>query len=126
MKRAGIVLVFLVYLFSAAEFYQFLKFPDLVEHYSEHKNKKRDLSFLDFLIIHYAFDNAKYPDHDKDMKLPFKSDNHSIHAFAVSTPQNKPEIHFFIPHGSAQITARDKAPFISSTHLSRIWQPPKI
>lgn len=126
MRQAGIVFVFLVYLFSAAEFYQFLKLPDLVEHYSEHKNLKKDLSFLDFLMIHYAFDNAKYSDYDQDMKLPFKSGNHSVLAFSVSTPQNKPEIHFIIPHISAPTIVSDKATFISSAHLSRIWQPPKI
>jgi len=98
----------------------------LVEHFMEHKQQNKNLSFLAFLEIHYAHGNPKDADYEKDMKLPFKSIVHSSIA----------SISFFspIPYFKQNLVIyfkNDKQTFIehsftfTSFYLSTIWQPPK-
>ncbi|RYJ38889.1 hypothetical protein NU08_2114 [Flavobacterium anhuiense] len=55
---------------------QFYKLPVLMQHYQEHK-QLMDLSFLDFLSMHYWGEDLKDNDSDRDMQLPFKTINSS-------------------------------------------------
>lgn len=114
------------YVFSATELSQLLKLPTLVTHYIEHKEQNQELSFWQFLCIHYAKGNVKYADYDKDMKLPFKtSDNFSNQlTFCATTPLligNKPS---YQPVKKDQQIPTDEK--LISSYLSTIWQPPKI
>ncbi|KAF2341934.1 hypothetical protein DMB71_06765 [Flavobacterium tistrianum] len=71
--RKQIVYIFIFLIASNSSFVQqFYKLPILIEHYQEHK-KIMDLSFVDFLSMHYWGEDIKDNDADRDMQLPFKT-----------------------------------------------------
>lgn len=51
-----------------------IKLPFLVEHFVSHQEAKPDMSFQEFLVLHYLKDNENDSDYLEDMKLPFKSE----------------------------------------------------
>lgn len=64
-------------------FQQFYKLPVLLEHFSEHK-KLHNVSFIDFLEMHYWGEDRNDDDDDRDLQLPFKSScGHIFHAVFV-------------------------------------------
>lgn len=116
-----------MYLISTTELHQFLKFPALVEHFSEHKQKNTAITLWEFLCIHYANGNTNDSDYEKDAKLPFKTiDNCNSSNHITLLPEQR----FFF--NSILITTEKKVLnkfyplFSNSTFLKSIWQPPKI
>lgn len=111
---------------STTQLSEVLKLPMLLQHYIDHKEENKSLSFIDFLEIHYAHGSPKDADYEKDMKLPFKSITTNITA----------SISFFTPfpnfkHNPVVYFKNNKQQFseysftYSSAFLSSIWQPPK-
>lgn len=71
--RNHIIYIFIFLIASNSSFVQqFYKLPILVQHFQEHKELS-DLSFLDFLSMHYWGEDLKDNDADRDMQLPFKT-----------------------------------------------------
>lgn len=71
--RKQIIYIFIFLIASNSSFVQqFYKLPILIEHYQEHK-QLMDLSFIDFLSMHYWGEDLKDNDADRDMQLPFKT-----------------------------------------------------
>jgi hypothetical protein len=103
-----------------------VKLPVLVEHFVEHREKNRNLSFLDFLGMHYSQQNEKDGDYDRDMQLPFKSHDGcsttTLSALLHNPPSelsNKPELSMACQYSEYS----DE--FLSQAYLASIWQPPK-
>jgi hypothetical protein len=98
-----------------------LRLPILLEHYNQHKQKVINISFWDFLVMHYKTDVS----HDSDdNQLPFKNPGHSF-----TTPTLALPIHKMVLKEKVILTKTDysfsySATFIAS-HLSDIFQPPK-
>ena len=116
-----------IYIFSTTQFHELLKFPALVEHFSEHKEETPNISLWQFLCIHYAHGEVKDKDYEKDMKLPFKShDNCGSYTFITLLPENKYCL------DKTTITAWTKQNeclynlIIIDNDSRNIWQPPKI
>jgi len=126
LKKFTAILILTAYLFSTTELHQLLKLPVVFEHYYEHKQINKDISFLDFLDMHYMHGSPLSSDYAEDMQLPFKTLDKCISAVVpVIVPQN-----INIPvHLPVQIKKDQrfimKKEFIASSYLSRIWQPPK-
>lgn len=112
----------ILYINSNTEFHEMLRLPILFEHYSQHKLQVKDISFWDFLVMHYKSDVA----HDSDdNQLPFKDPGHSFTASTLAIPIHKivlketvilPKVDHFFSYSET---------FVSS-HLSEIFQPPKL
>jgi hypothetical protein len=128
MMKKNIALFFLfAYLFSTTHTIEFLKIPILLSHYKEHKGENKNLSFFDFLVIHYGNGFPKDADFDKDMKLPFKSipssNTFSVAFFATSD--------FFCKEKQQDYFKFNKNLFFeyrfnySCLFLNTIWQPPR-
>lgn len=104
---------------------QLLKLPLLVEHFTEHKRQNSHLSVWQFLCMHYANDNEQYADHDKDMKLPFKTHTETVNLllFFHTVPRLS-----FTPHlvhvVGAQFTIPSKQSLLNA-YAASIWQPPR-
>ena len=116
-----------IYLFSAIQLYELLKINVLVAHYYETKQHEPEITFLDFLVMHYVTDDGNSKDNDRDCQLPFKS-NSNLVANGVSTfTLNKPE-EIIVPAIVADKTIfpdyRD--PYISSNFSKLVWNPPRI
>lgn len=122
MIRLAAIGLFLIYLISFTEFKEVLRLPLLVQHYGEHKAKAGELSFFEFLTMHYETDIAH---DDRDNRLPFKDCNHSFISQVVVLPIqkisladrteiNSPAYHCFYLLHEPKLIASD------------IFQPPKI
>lgn len=113
-----------VYLLSQTEFHQLVKLPLLLEHYMEHRAESPELSFLDFLDMHYLQGSPIDKDFAKDQRLPFKSADCST----VVTPAVLPTTEITLPawiYFSDRIQeALQTEPLLSRAH-TEIWQPPR-
>lgn len=70
--RKVIIYIFIFLIVSNIGFFQqFYKLPILIEHYKEHQ-EKQNVSFIDFLEMHYWGEDLNDNDTDRDMQLPFK------------------------------------------------------
>jgi hypothetical protein len=110
---------------SATELNQFFKLPILFEHFSEHKTENKNITFLEFLKIHYQGNHAPASDDLKDKKLPFKSQGNSFSTqiFAVLPAFSEIEIPLF--SDNKKNIAIYKNLFVPTFKLESIWQPPK-
>lgn len=127
MKKLLSILLISAYLISTTEFYQVLKLPLLAEHFNEHKSLNQGTTFWGFLVMHYTNNDVKYADHDKDMRLPFKSHEGSVHSIVLTFIHN-PAILILIKPVVIDLNEynlRENICF-NSTYLSNIWQPPKF
>lgn len=78
MKSALVILLTSLYLLGATEAYQLLKVPYLFEHYKEHKQFDKGLSFSKFINMHYVQVQTYDNDYQQDMQLPFKASNRTV------------------------------------------------
>jgi len=103
-----------------------LKLPLLLEHFNEHKTLNEGITLWGFMIMHYTNNDIKYADHDKDMRLPFKSNEGSVNIFSLTFIQNFTTIKLI-----NQFERELKSYSVQNDHifnskfLSNIWQPPK-
>lgn len=114
------------YLFSTTELHQLLKLPMVFEHFADHRKGNKNISFLQFLDMHYMHDSPKDKDYSDDMKLPFKTaDNCVSMASPVVIPHllNIFEIHIVNTPVKEMYIPQDE--MIPSSYLSRVWEPPR-
>lgn len=113
-----------IHLCSVTELHELFKIPVLIEHFSEHKCKDKSLSFSDFIYSHYTND---VPEHDTDTKLPFKSHVDIVQpsALIASNVIEIEQITSFLTL-THEVNLPKSTFFISTSHLSSIWQPPKF
>jgi hypothetical protein len=72
VKRVFFHIILTIVILDTTSLNQVLKFPSLVSHFIEHKTLNSEISFLDFLSMHYWGEDLDDNDDEKDMKLPFK------------------------------------------------------
>lgn len=127
MRRIFSILFLFIYMFSVIEIHEYIKIPALLEHFTEHKKEDKSITLWKFLCLHYAHGDVKDADHEKDMKLPFKSvDNCNALTIATLLPENKFIFDSpFVPIYNRTITKFHNQ-FSSISSLNSIWQPPKI
>jgi hypothetical protein len=130
MRKVGVIFFLSIYLFSSTELSELLKIDFLIEHFAEHKEKSNQITFSDFLYMHYVDHGIENGDSDKDSNLPFHSNSHSEMVnfiLPIIIPVNHYSISF------VQVFKKDeKKSFydvhesMTSSFLSAIWQPPQI
>jgi hypothetical protein len=121
------ILLTATYLLSTTQICELFKISILVEHYFEHRVENVNLTFIDFLEVHYNGQNTKDADYEKDMKLPFKTcDNMSLfnNFSCILNPS------FEISPKKNSCTSSQSFLLYEFQHtsdfLSFIWQPPKF
>ncbi|MNN61431.1 hypothetical protein D3C81_1766640 [compost metagenome] len=130
MKRLLAICFLTIYIASATEISQLLRFPLLIEHYFEHKEKNPTMSVLDFLKVHYKGDHLQnHPnddDYDKDQRLPFMMHTAWYSAVFVCPQIVNIEIdNRSLPENNDNTPVRNDQ-FVDDTFLNSIWQPPKF
>ena len=117
------------YLISTTELSQLLKFPVLVEHYVEHKEKNPEISIVDFLVLHYNNHLENHPhddDYDQDQKLPFIVHTDILSFCFVYAPSLSFDIKVMFPvYQKSKVLSFDDT-FSDNNFLSSIWQPPRF
>lgn len=122
MLRFTAIGLFLLYLVSFTELREVFRLPLLVEHYGEHKNQVAEMSFLEFLAMHYESDVAH---DDRDNSLPFKDCSHSFIGQVVMLPIQKISLteRLVINATSYQFFYLQHEPKLIAVD---IFQPPKL
>ena len=102
---------------------QFLKIPNLIEHYNEHKNEltSDSISFIDYIVSHYSKNAENNHDHQD---LPFKTlDNSSSVLFAFTIVTYQIQV-------VKSIISTQKKFFYNKSFKSNLiasnWLPPKL
>ena len=123
MKKYVAILLIAIYVIPLAEVSQLFKFPVLVEHYFEHKEKDENLSLMKFLCMHYYHNHLDDKTHDK---LPFKTQDNCHHTNIIGylPVQHNLELRHLI--GIKNIFGYCKTITIPAGYLPSIWQPPKM
>jgi hypothetical protein len=122
VKERFVIALIALYLIASTEFHQVLKLPLLVQHYTEHHDQVQDMTFWEFLVMHYETD---VPHDDQDMSLPFKDCHHPLTAQSIAMPVQKISLAALTPVQTDRLPIFDHSGFHSS-YLEEIFQPPKI
>lgn len=106
--------------------HEFLKLPAFAVHFMEHKKTDRNITLMEFIRIHYMKGNVMDKDHDRDMQLPFKSEDACLPVGSIAfIPNFHSEFSFkSFPVVINEITVIEIS-FESFQSLNNIWQPPK-
>ncbi len=72
MKIMAFILL-LFFVASSPAVNQLLKCRILIDHYIEHRERNQQVTFLDFMAMHYWGEDINDSDNDRDKQLPFKS-----------------------------------------------------
>ena len=128
MKRHLAIVLLVMYISALIPVSEWAKLPFLWEHYQEHKMSDADMGFFEFINHHYDHSDQVYPDAEKDMKLPFKSQQHQ-HLMVSPSVLPKGDLQMIIfPYSEREFSSR--AFYFQSTWISLFvgdsWQPPKI
>lgn len=127
MKRTFAITFLSLFLLSSTGFHELLKVPALVNHYQEHQQEMPDITLWQFLCIHYAQGEVMDADHDKDMKLPYKTmDNCSSTNYITLLSEEKFDFEKNIPVVMTKNIPSYYNEIIITHSLNSIWQPPKI
>ena len=125
MKRPIIYFFLCIYLLSFTEVRQFMKFPNLVEHYIFHKISNENTTLFSFVKLHYLDESIVDSDYDQDMKLPFKTHEANTNSMILLTLPESFRFVIKVPE-----ILRKKAPIFSynrsyaSNPLASIFHPP--
>ncbi|MEO7989546.1 MAG: hypothetical protein ABI663_08400 [Chryseolinea sp.] len=121
-KTAAIVFLF-IYLSVNTELHQVFRLPVFFQHYFEHRKGNEDITFLNFIMLHYSGNAVQHDDHDSE--LPFKSNHCDELLIAIALP---PDNFFESVVNDFPVADNSLVPssqFISSSFLFSIWQPPR-
>jgi hypothetical protein len=125
MRRANAISLLLLYFLVNTELRELVRLPILFEHFSEHKQRNKHVSFSDFIVLHYFSGHVKDADFERDQQLPFRG----IHCEELSTPVGLPVESFEEPLPEISYATLKVGIYVSRFHSSlfqfTIWQPPK-
>jgi hypothetical protein len=126
LKKYIAVLLLFAFLGADTEMSQLLRFPIFVHHYLEHVDSDI-ISMNDFLTSHYNVNinhsDDKHHDHDH---LPFRAKDCPVCTVFIALIKPAHSIISTPIIFEETISAKYKGILYSSTHISNIWQPPKI
>jgi hypothetical protein len=120
MKRTVAISLLVLHLGLFTEMKEMVRLPLLVEHYLEHRELVPEMSFLQFLAMHYKTDVA----HDAtDMELPFKGCDQSCFCPTFTVPDQRLPVE--VVSTDRQEYFVEYVSFIPSSGLDEIFQPPR-
>lgn len=73
MKKIISIFFIVIYLFSFTIAKEIIKLPAFISHYKEHNAANKEITLVDFILLHYLNGSEKDKDYQEDMKLPFKT-----------------------------------------------------
>lgn len=114
-----------VVIFRVSIFNEALKLGKLIEHYHFHEENDADITFLEFLSIHYIHPQAHDDDYAMDMELPFKccKDLDQHHSIKLLT-QIENESFIFVGRDNTSPMAYYSTNS-ESRYVGDVWMPPK-
>jgi hypothetical protein len=127
-KGVSFIFIAVVFLtesmFPCAEVSEIAKVPELWNHFRNHQIKTPDLTFLDFLDLHYS-DSKHYNDEPRNHeRLPFSKGRHHVLTLQLATHQ--PHVSFSNQYSF--VMTIEEVVYVESRPVilpSMIWQPPR-
>lgn len=118
-----------IYLLAATKLNELFKLHVLIEHFQETKKEGNTITFLNFLVMHYLTDDLNDKDNDRDMQLPFKSneiyisgsDTNGIPVYLAAALVT----HTFTSNENYFIINLAGAFPLTDYHFT-VWHPPKL
>lgn len=122
--RKTIVYIFILLIASNSSFVQqFYKLPILIEHFQEHQ-KLQNVSFVDFLSMHYWGEDLNDNDDDRDMQLPFKAiSGSSFHFVFILDDKDLLPVPFNLDLPQSKIPTY-RSDLFSDPNLLSLFRPP--
>src|SRR5690349_19841273 len=77
MRNILVIFLISIHLTGNTEVGQLLKLPELLSHYFQHHRQNHNISFVDFIYMHYWSDDGTTADDDVDSKLPCHNAGHN-------------------------------------------------
>ena len=87
MKKVLVYILLITIVLENSSLTQLFKIANLFEHYFDHQNRNQDITFVNFLSMHYWGNDIPDHDDDEDNKLPFKKEFVSFHFYYLSGSQ---------------------------------------
>lgn len=108
------------------EFYQFVKIPILFEHFQDHKSGDSQITFLEYLKLHYKDGQHKDADYNADIQLPFQTSNtfQALSSAGYILPQNYTDT--YSPGFTPRPAFTFYAGFVPESLHFDIFQPPRF
>ena len=117
----------MLYLFSVTEAKQLLKLPVVFQHFAEHQQENKNISFLQFLCNHYLHGSPMDKDHDRDMQLPFKTcSEFALSVVPVIVADVETSILSPLEFNVSNDFLQTNDNLISSEFGCNIFQPPRV
>lgn len=114
-------------LFPNVEVGELVKVPELLEHYKNHRLETPDITFFEFLHLHYGDSQHAQRDAGHHQKLPFSKPNQHHVAIGVQAVQIPANV--IASNGFAFLRKIEVVLYFENeiTTLSTgVWQPPKL
>jgi hypothetical protein len=113
-----------VMILDTTSLYQVFKVPSLISHFVEHKALNNQISFIDFLSMHYWGEDLNDNDDEKDMQLPFKKFEIQHTSFVFIPFTNT--FHFKNPEWPVKVDyGPDKPQGHYNAALGSLFRPPR-
>lgn len=126
LKRCGAFFLAAVYLLPATPVTEFLKLPELVQHYIDHRHENHNSSFTAFLVQHYLKEDGSDKDAAEDSRLPFKSNEQILSSGFVSLYPPQPVTIILSPVSSPEKKYdRCNNNRLPVQYPDSVWQPPR-
>ena len=131
MARIAITIIFSALLLieslvPPAEFVEIIQLPELFIHFKKHKEEKPEMTFLEFLSLHYSDTRHYSSDFKNHQKLPF-SKNHHYQLLSLQAIQQIDTKYFTLDYRLLrQIVFVYYFEPKTSLHSNAVWQPPRI
>ncbi len=125
MRRPIAIAFLLIYISINIDLQELARIPVLFEHFAEHKNQNREVSFVSFIMLHYFSGDIKDSDYQHDQQLPFKSHHCEEVSFSTAIPaESFSELPARVQHTTSK-PCTYVSPFGASLYQFSFWQPPK-
>lgn len=125
MKKIIGIIILVGYLYSYTELKELFKLPLLFTHYTEHSSHDQNLSFADFLTMHYHHEHDNDGDDAADRSLPFKSHDNCV-ASSFNLYVQTSGIYIKPLETELAIVQTQQTNFFYPSFSANIWQPPKL
>jgi hypothetical protein len=118
-------IVLAIVILDTTSLYQVMKAPTLIRHFLEHRSLDHNVSFVDFLSMHYWGEDLNDNDDEQDMQLPFKKiEIHHANFLFISSAET-----FTFNERPQPIVKSDYGPdqpqIAYSTTLGSLFRPPR-
>lgn len=129
MKKLISIFFVVIYLFSFTVAKEIIKLPDFISHFKEHSAANKEITLVDFILLHYLNGSGKDKDYQEDMKLPFKTQD-NISCFMIIVLDLPKTFRLEIDKKQSIPTPQDIIFYSSKNYILNnyhsIFQPPEL